>query len=163
MCTVVPSVSVPRAGRLALTRVCGFSWFVWLQALARKFLAEEGPKLQRYLVLKSWYASNYVTDWWEKYVYLIGRSPIVINRSVTRPPPALCLCADVCLCVYVCAYACGLLGDGHPVSAVMCCFCTASSDSVIAGMAYAVWSATTTCWTVPTRFRRRSRRRDWPL
>ena len=23
-----------------------------------------GPKLQRFLVLKSWWSANYVTDWW---------------------------------------------------------------------------------------------------
>ena len=52
-----------------------------LQALAEEFLKGAGPKLQRYLQLKSWYANNYVTDWWEKYVYLMGRSPIVINST----------------------------------------------------------------------------------
>lgn len=26
-------------------------------------------------------ASNYVTDWWEKYVYLRGRSPIAVNSN----------------------------------------------------------------------------------
>jgi hypothetical protein len=52
----------------------------WLQD-ARTFLAKEGPKLQRYLTLKSWITDNYVTDWWEKYVYLSGRSPIMINSN----------------------------------------------------------------------------------
>ena len=37
--------------------------------------------MQRYLVLKSWWASNYVTDWWEQYVYLSGRSSIMINSN----------------------------------------------------------------------------------
>jgi hypothetical protein len=32
--------------------------------LAASFLAGEGPKLQRYLWLKSWIAPNYVTDWY---------------------------------------------------------------------------------------------------
>ncbi|KNC52757.1 carnitine O-acyltransferase [Thecamonas trahens ATCC 50062] len=45
------------------------------------FLANEGPTLQRYLWLKSLWAPNYVTDWWEKYVYLRGRSPLMINSN----------------------------------------------------------------------------------
>ncbi len=46
-------------------------------------LVQSGPgkKMQRYLVLKSWWASNYVTDWWETYVYLYGRSSIMINSN----------------------------------------------------------------------------------
>lgn len=36
------------------------------EAAARAFLANEGPKLQRYLVLKSWLSDSYVTDWWER-------------------------------------------------------------------------------------------------
>ena len=42
------------------------------EAQARSFLANEGPRLNWYLKLKSWIAPNYVTDWWEKYVYLRG-------------------------------------------------------------------------------------------
>ena len=47
------------------------------------FLPQDGPgkKMQRYLMLKSWWASNYVTDWWEQYVYLCGRSSIMINSN----------------------------------------------------------------------------------
>ena len=37
--------------------------------------------MQRYLVLKSWWSSNYVTDWWESFVYLHGRSSIMINSN----------------------------------------------------------------------------------
>lgn len=40
-----------------------------------------GPKLQRILVLKSWWCNNYVTDWWEKYVYLSSRGPLPINSN----------------------------------------------------------------------------------
>ncbi|XP_048749687.2 carnitine O-palmitoyltransferase 1, liver isoform-like isoform X2 [Ostrea edulis] len=40
-----------------------------------------GPKLQRILKLKSWWCNNYVTDWWEKYVYLSSRSPLPINSN----------------------------------------------------------------------------------
>eukprot|EP00795_Rhopilema_esculentum_P003730 gene3730-15005_t len=48
---------------------------------AKEFLETTGPKLQRILHLKSWWATNYHTDWWEKYVYLMGRSPITINSN----------------------------------------------------------------------------------
>lgn len=50
-----------------------------------------GKKMQFYLVLKSWWSNNYVTDWWESYVYLHGRSSIMINSNyyacVCRPHP----------------------------------------------------------------------------
>lgn len=55
--------------------------FARTEEAARVFLATDGPTLQFYLQLKSWVAPNYVTDWWEKYVYLRGRSPIAINSN----------------------------------------------------------------------------------
>ncbi|CAF0774253.1 unnamed protein product [Brachionus calyciflorus] len=51
-----------------------------------------GKRLQRYLILKSFIAPNYVSDWWEEYVYLRGRSPIMVNSNfyaldcIFRPP-----------------------------------------------------------------------------
>ncbi|XP_070535629.1 carnitine O-palmitoyltransferase 1, liver isoform-like isoform X2 [Ptychodera flava] len=48
---------------------------------AKEFEKTLAPKLQRILVLKSWWANNYVTNWWEKYIYLINRSPIAINSN----------------------------------------------------------------------------------
>ncbi|XP_033124232.1 carnitine O-palmitoyltransferase 1, liver isoform-like [Anneissia japonica] len=45
----------------------------------KEFEQKVAPKLQNFLHLKSWWAQNYVTDWWEKYVYLMNRSPIHIN------------------------------------------------------------------------------------
>lgn len=45
---------------------------------AEEFQNGIGKKLQRYLVLKSWWASNYVSDWWEEYVYLRGRAPLMV-------------------------------------------------------------------------------------
>jgi len=38
-------------------------------------------KCQVLLVLKSWIAGNYVSDWWEKYVYLRSRSTLLINSN----------------------------------------------------------------------------------
>ncbi|GJQ68704.1 hypothetical protein Trydic_g17240 [Trypoxylus dichotomus] len=49
--------------------------------LAKEFEEGIGNKLQRYLVLKSWWSTNYVSDWWEEYVYLRGRSPLMINSN----------------------------------------------------------------------------------
>jgi carnitine O-palmitoyltransferase 1, liver isoform len=40
-----------------------------------------GKKLQWYLVLKSWWSSNYVSDWWEEYVYLRCRSSIMYGSN----------------------------------------------------------------------------------
>lgn len=40
-----------------------------------------GRRLQRYLCLKSMLSSNYVSDWWEEYVYLRGRTPIMVNSN----------------------------------------------------------------------------------
>lgn len=61
-----------------------------------QFIRTVGPRLQRYLVVKSWLSVNYVsdlcyccddqeclqvTDWWEEFVYLRSRSPIMINSN----------------------------------------------------------------------------------
>lgn len=48
---------------------------------AQEFQQGIGKKLQRYLVAKSWWATNYVSDWWEEYVYLRGRSPLMVNSN----------------------------------------------------------------------------------
>lgn len=55
--------------------------FKKIEMQAQDFKKGLGPKLQRILVLKSWWAQNWVTDWWEKYVYLMGRTPIAINSN----------------------------------------------------------------------------------
>lgn len=48
---------------------------------AEVFKNDIGRRLQRYLIFKSWISANYVTDWWEEYVYLRGRSPIMVNSN----------------------------------------------------------------------------------
>ncbi|XP_058800409.1 carnitine O-palmitoyltransferase 1, muscle isoform-like [Phymastichus coffea] len=53
-----------------------------LVTLSRDFKQNLGSKLQRYLYFKSWWSENYVTDWWEKYVYLSNRSPLLVNSNV---------------------------------------------------------------------------------
>ncbi|KAI5641402.1 choline/Carnitine o-acyltransferase domain-containing protein [Phthorimaea operculella] len=52
-----------------------------VEKLAKEFEEKVAPRLQRYLVLKSWWSSNYVSDWWEEYVYLRGRSPLMVNSN----------------------------------------------------------------------------------
>lgn len=52
-----------------------------METLAQEFENTLGSKLQRYLILKSWWSTNYVSDWWEEYVYLRGRSPLMINSN----------------------------------------------------------------------------------
>ncbi|XP_076801897.1 carnitine O-palmitoyltransferase 1, liver isoform-like isoform X2 [Clavelina lepadiformis] len=49
--------------------------------LSDEFSVTMASRLQRYLVLKSWWATNYVSDWWEQYVYLAGRGPIMVNSN----------------------------------------------------------------------------------
>uniref|UniRef100_A0A8C6UP83 Carnitine palmitoyltransferase 1Ab (liver) n=1 Tax=Neogobius melanostomus TaxID=47308 RepID=A0A8C6UP83_9GOBI len=55
--------------------------FERMEGLAKDFEKNLGPRLQWYLKLKSWWASNYVSDWWEEYIYLRGRSPIMVNSN----------------------------------------------------------------------------------
>lgn len=50
-------------------------------ALASDFLRLQAPQLQRYLRLKSWCASNYVSDWWEEFVYLRSRGSLLVNSN----------------------------------------------------------------------------------
>ncbi|EFN71007.1 Carnitine O-palmitoyltransferase I, liver isoform [Camponotus floridanus] len=52
-----------------------------MERLATEFQNGIGVKLQRYLILKSWWSTNYVSDWWEEYVYLRGRSPLMVNSN----------------------------------------------------------------------------------
>ncbi|CAG5958262.1 unnamed protein product [Menidia menidia] len=51
--------------------------FERMKGLAEDFEKNLGPRVQWYLKLKSWWASNYVSDWWEEYIYLRGRGPIM--------------------------------------------------------------------------------------
>ncbi|KAJ3608003.1 hypothetical protein NHX12_025054 [Muraenolepis orangiensis] len=55
--------------------------FERMTALAKDFECGVGKKLQWYLKLKSLWAANYVSDWWEEYIYLRGRSPIMVNSN----------------------------------------------------------------------------------
>ncbi|XP_065052608.1 carnitine O-palmitoyltransferase 1, liver isoform-like [Rhopilema esculentum] len=52
-----------------------------MEELATEFKTGIGLKLQRYLMLKSYFSSNYVSDWWERFVYLRSRSQLMINSN----------------------------------------------------------------------------------
>ncbi|CAF0890566.1 unnamed protein product [Didymodactylos carnosus] len=52
-----------------------------MEKLAEEFKKSLGKRLQRYLWLKWLLSSNYVSDWWEEYVYLRGRSAIMVNSN----------------------------------------------------------------------------------
>uniref|UniRef100_A0A8C2JNN3 carnitine O-palmitoyltransferase n=1 Tax=Cyprinus carpio TaxID=7962 RepID=A0A8C2JNN3_CYPCA len=52
-----------------------------MTTLAKEFESSLGNRLQWYLKLKAMWASNYVSDWWEEYVYLRGRGPIMVNSN----------------------------------------------------------------------------------
>uniref|UniRef100_A0A3P9CVL1 carnitine O-palmitoyltransferase n=1 Tax=Maylandia zebra TaxID=106582 RepID=A0A3P9CVL1_9CICH len=55
--------------------------FKRMSDLANEFESNLGNRLQRYLKLKALWATNYVSDWWEEYVYLRSRGPIMVNSN----------------------------------------------------------------------------------
>uniref|UniRef100_A0A8B9JH50 carnitine O-palmitoyltransferase n=1 Tax=Astyanax mexicanus TaxID=7994 RepID=A0A8B9JH50_ASTMX len=57
------------------------SEFERMTNLAKEFEDSLGSRLQWYLKLKALWASNYVSDWWEEYIYLRGRGPIMVNSN----------------------------------------------------------------------------------
>lgn len=65
----------------SLQPVCISEELKELTMQANKFEKTLGPALQRLLYLRSWIASNYVSDWWEKYIYLSNRSSLAINSN----------------------------------------------------------------------------------
>ncbi|TMS14766.1 carnitine O-palmitoyltransferase 1, liver isoform [Larimichthys crocea] len=55
--------------------------FQRMTELANHFETNLGNRLQRYLKLKALWATNYVSDWWEEYIYLRSRGPIMVNSN----------------------------------------------------------------------------------
>uniref|UniRef100_A0AC35TWF4 Carn_acyltransf domain-containing protein n=1 Tax=Rhabditophanes sp. KR3021 TaxID=114890 RepID=A0AC35TWF4_9BILA len=52
------------------------------KAMVMEFLLKEGPRIQKYCHLYSFFVDNYVTSFWEQYAYLYSREPLLINSSV---------------------------------------------------------------------------------
>ncbi|XP_055863429.1 carnitine O-palmitoyltransferase 1, liver isoform-like [Biomphalaria glabrata] len=52
-----------------------------LEEEAKTFKKTLGTKAQALLTLRSWYKDNYIDDWWEKYIYLMSRSPLANNSN----------------------------------------------------------------------------------
>lgn len=55
--------------------------FEKMQQLSESFRKNEGRKFQRYLWIKWLLTSNYVSDWWERFVYLRSRTPLLVNSN----------------------------------------------------------------------------------
>lgn len=65
----------------SLKAICTQEEMKVLEMQAQKFETTLGPTLQRLLYLRSWISGNYVTEWWEKYIYLSSRMPLAINSN----------------------------------------------------------------------------------
>ncbi|MCP9261198.1 Carnitine palmitoyltransferase 1A (Liver) [Dirofilaria immitis] len=61
--------------------VCTDKEYDELVQLTEEFRNGVGRHLQWYLIIKSFLSINYVADWWEEFVYLRQRSPIMINSN----------------------------------------------------------------------------------
>nr|CAG4645461.1 EOG090X04D9 [Lynceus sp. MCZ IZ 141354] len=83
----LPSLPVPtlketrRRYLLSVRPLCNDEQYARMERLSDEFFNGIGRKLQRYLYLKRLWSTNYVSDWWEEYVYLRGRSPIMVNSN----------------------------------------------------------------------------------
>jgi carnitine O-palmitoyltransferase 1 len=52
-----------------------------LASKGKSFIRNESVTLQRYLKLKTWTSTNYVSDWWLDVVYLRSRGSLLINSN----------------------------------------------------------------------------------
>uniref|UniRef100_A0A8R1HI46 Carn_acyltransf domain-containing protein n=1 Tax=Caenorhabditis japonica TaxID=281687 RepID=A0A8R1HI46_CAEJA len=55
-----------------------------LVLMSKDFTAKEGRSLQRYAWILHKFTDCYVTSLWEKYIYMAGRYPLLINSSVAQ-------------------------------------------------------------------------------
>ncbi|BHF82227.1 Belongs to the carnitine choline acetyltransferase [Sparganum proliferum] len=82
--------------------------FAELCRKAREFRKGSGRKLQFFLNVKYWLTSNYVSDWWEEYVYLSSRAPLMSNsnyyglETMWGPPGCPTQAARAAFLVYHC-------------------------------------------------------------
>ncbi|XP_038612616.1 carnitine O-palmitoyltransferase 1, muscle isoform [Tachyglossus aculeatus] len=85
--TSLPKLPVPKVGATiqryleSVRPLLDNEQYKRMEMLAKDFQEKTAPRLQKYLVLKSWWATNYVSDWWEEYIYLRSRNPIMVNSN----------------------------------------------------------------------------------
>lgn len=79
----LPSLPVPNV-RNSVDRwlesvkpICSDEEYIEYNDLANEFVNGVGPRLQRYVKLKAFLTDNYVSDWWEQFIYLRSRAPIM--------------------------------------------------------------------------------------
>ncbi|KAF2350039.1 Acyltransferase ChoActase/COT/CPT [Trinorchestia longiramus] len=65
----------------SLEPLCSAEELAQYRREAEHFERTIGRRFQRLLSLKAWWSPNYVTDWWEKYAYLMNRTPLAINSN----------------------------------------------------------------------------------
>jgi hypothetical protein len=46
-----------------------------------RFRDDEGVAMQNFLRMRSWWCDNYVTSWWEDYVYMCSRKSLLVNSN----------------------------------------------------------------------------------
>ena len=61
--------------------LCDDEKFANWTKLSTEFENGIGRRLHLYLTIKSWWSSNWVTDWWEDYVYLANRQPLGFSSN----------------------------------------------------------------------------------
>ncbi|XP_078534067.1 carnitine O-palmitoyltransferase 1, muscle isoform isoform X1 [Lissotriton helveticus] len=85
--TSLPTMPVPSIGKTiqryleSVRPLLDDEQYVKMETMAKEFKTKVAPRLQKYLILKSWWATNYVSDWWEEYIYLRSRGPIMVNSN----------------------------------------------------------------------------------
>mmetsp|Transcript_89030 Transcript_89030/g.237497 ORF Transcript_89030/g.237497 Transcript_89030/m.237497 type:complete len:562 (+) Transcript_89030:515-2200(+) len=55
--------------------------FKEMEQKADRFLKKDAWKLQLFLNIRRWFTTSWLWTWWEKFVYLTGRDPIMINSN----------------------------------------------------------------------------------
>uniref|UniRef100_A0A0N5AZC0 Carn_acyltransf domain-containing protein n=1 Tax=Syphacia muris TaxID=451379 RepID=A0A0N5AZC0_9BILA len=86
--SLLPKLPVPKLSETIDRYLCSIEpitdeeEFQKVSEMARRFKSREGRLLQLITKIYSFFVSNYVTNFWEKYAYLYSRSSLLINSSV---------------------------------------------------------------------------------
>uniref|UniRef100_A0A8R1EP32 Carn_acyltransf domain-containing protein n=1 Tax=Caenorhabditis japonica TaxID=281687 RepID=A0A8R1EP32_CAEJA len=87
---LLPNLPLPRLDDTIKGYVDSMKYFMpeedYAQLIERsnQFLASEGRTLHRYAWILHKFKENYVTSFWEKYIYYAGRYPLPINSSISQ-------------------------------------------------------------------------------